>query len=263
MPEKNKERITEKSEGSACTESASGIAAARVPVRQIAASVLLLATSALFAIQVVLDVNHLNRVSAELSMIELRMIRRDIYNHDKKLMDEAADAARKDQSLSVLSEQPETPAEMEQRELSQQGARLHAYSKELSQEMDRQIAKMDDFLRRVYSDEAKYTRLRILVDSVWLVVSSLSAIVAFKRIAFSAFCSRLFEGLTLSCATVVICAVATGARDGYLNLFVWPLGVSSLGNSVFWPAAIMFLWSGVLLGLSLKGSEVQNGQQHP
>ena len=101
-----------------------GTSIAQVPVRQIAVLVLLSATAVLFAIQVVLDVNHLKRVSAELSMIEFRIIRRDIYNRDKKFMDEAADAARKDQSLSVLSEQPETPAEMEQRELSQQGARI-------------------------------------------------------------------------------------------------------------------------------------------
>jgi hypothetical protein len=234
------------------------------PKRHIAVLVLLSATAVLFVIQVILDVNHLKRVSLLLSIKEFSIIRRAISNHDQKLLDDAAKAAREGDDLGTLSEKPRTAAEMEQRETSQQEARLHAYLKEQSQAIDRQTAKMDDFLRRVYSDEAKYTQLRILVDSVWLVVASLSAIAAFKRIAFSAFfavgCSQVLRWpapLLQSAPLRPALETATG------TFFVWPLGVSSLGNSVFWPTAIMFQWIGVLLGLSLKGSELQNGQQRP
>jgi hypothetical protein len=262
MPEQDKERTTEKSEGSAFAETASGPFAARGRLRRLALLILLLATSAMLAYQVLLDVTHLKRVSVELSNIESRMALHDIFRRDRKSMDELEEMDRKSEErnrelLDDLSKKPRTDGDMELRALSQEGERLNAFRREQSRLMDQQTEQTNDFLKSSYSDEEKYSRILILVDSVWLVFAAISAIAAFKRLACANMSARLFAGLTLLCALARVCASAAGTKDGYLNLLIWPLSVCSLGNSVFWRAAIMILWSVAVLCLSLKGSELR------
>jgi hypothetical protein len=259
----------EDSKGAEADESAgfekSLLATSRTPLpkRPIALLVLLSAMSVLFAIQVDLDVTHLRRVSLELTKMEVRTARDYIYAQDRKLMEKLSEMDRNKEILDELSDKPRTDADMELRAISRQSARLNDFLKEKSRLLDQKTAKISDeisdYLKRVYSDEEKYSRILILVDSVWLIIATISAIAAFKRLAFAIMSARLFAGLTLLCALARVCASAAGTKDGYFNLLIWPLSMCSLGNSVFWPAAIMFLWSGVLLGLTLKGSDLQDG----
>lgn len=262
MPEENKDQITEKSEAPAGTGSASGIAANRVPVRRMAVLILLSAAFLTFANQVFVDVLHLKRVSVELNNFEVRMTLNRFSARDRKLGDDLAEEVRKSEErkreiLGEPSEKPRTDSDMELKALSQQKERLDEFRRGQSRLMEQKTAEIDDFLKRVYSDEKKYSRILVLVDCVWLIIATISAIAAFKGLAFANMSAQLFAGLTLLCALARVCASAAGTKDGYFNLLIWPLSMCNLGNSVFWPAAIMILWSVAVLCLSLKASETR------
>jgi hypothetical protein len=193
--------------------------------RRAVVGVFFLIFAGLFGAQVLADINHLSKVDNKLSSLHLK------------------------RTITALEPDRCSPIGLGDEE-------LQLLCKQVAQLTRKASGEISDFMTEAYQDERSFSITRMPIDFVWAAALFCASLLSLGGWRLWRRGAQTMAGVGLLCAACAgLVVLITGTSDGYVNLLVWPLGVTSLflhrtitsiGDAVWWPIAAMTLWGGVV-----------------